>query len=77
LHGHSEEQQGTGKKAVIGVIGSRVGVYEVLRRDPALSLGMSRRLNQRLNIPAEVLIRPIRRRKTTLVNASRKLAAQR
>jgi len=37
----------------------------VLRRDRALSLSMIRRLNQRLNIPAEVLIRPLRRRKGT------------
>ena len=57
------EQQGTDKKALIGVIGSRTRVHEVLRRDRALSLGMIRRLNQTLNIPAEVLIRPVRRRK--------------
>jgi len=56
------EQQGTDKKALIGVIGSRTRVHEVLRRDRALSLGMIRRLNQTLNIPAEVLIRPVRRR---------------
>ena len=57
------EQQGTDKKALIGVIGSRTRVHEVLRRDRALSLAMIRRLHQTLNIPAEVLIRPIRRRK--------------
>ena len=57
------EQQGTDKKALIGVIGSRTRVHEVLRRVRALSLGMIRRLNQTLNIPAEVLIRPVRRRK--------------
>jgi antitoxin component HigA of HigAB toxin-antitoxin module len=37
----------------------------VLRRDRPLSLAMIRRLNQTLNIPAEVLIRPVRRRKRT------------
>ena len=57
------EQQGTDKKALIGVIGSRTRVHEVLRRDRALSLAMIRRLHQTLKIPAEVLIRPIRRRK--------------
>jgi len=59
------EQQGADKKTLIGVIGNRTRVYEVLRRDRALSLAMIRRLNQTLNIPAEVLIRPIRRRKRT------------
>src|SRR5271157_1256217 len=54
------EQQGADQKALIGVIGSRTRVYEVLRRDRALSLSMIRRLNQRLKIPAEVLIRPVR-----------------
>ena len=59
------EQQGADKKTLIGVIGNRTRVYEVLRRDRALSLAMIRRLNQRLNIPAEVLIRPVRKRKRT------------
>jgi HTH-type transcriptional regulator / antitoxin HigA len=59
------EQQGADKKTLIGVIGNRTRVYEVLRRDRALSLAMIRRLNQTLNIPAEVLIRPVRRRKRT------------
>jgi HTH-type transcriptional regulator/antitoxin HigA len=59
------EQQGADKKTLIGVIGNRTRVYEVLRRDRALSLAMIRRLNQTLNIPAEVLIRPVRIRKRT------------
>lgn len=57
------EQQGEDKKALVGVIGNRTRVYEVLRRDRPLSLSMIRRLNQRLKIPAEVLIRPVRSRK--------------
>lgn len=57
------EQRGADQKALIGVIGNRTRVYEVLRRDRPLSLSMIRRLNQTLNIPAEVLIRPVRRRK--------------
>jgi HTH-type transcriptional regulator/antitoxin HigA len=57
------EQQGQDKKALVGIIGNRTRVYEVLRRDRALSLSMIRRLNQQLRIPAEVLIRPVRARK--------------
>ena len=59
------EQQGADQKTLIGVIGNRTRVYEVLRRDRPLSLAMIRRLNQTLHIPADVLIRPVRRRKRT------------
>ncbi len=57
------EQQGEDKKALVGIIGNRTRVYEVLRHDRALSLAMIRRLNQRFRIPAEVLIRPVRIRR--------------
>jgi HTH-type transcriptional regulator/antitoxin HigA len=57
------EQQGEDKKALIGLIGNRTRVYEVLRKDRPLSLTMIRKLNQQLKIPAEVLIRPVRVRK--------------
>ncbi|HEY1901398.1 MAG TPA: transcriptional regulator [Terracidiphilus sp.] len=57
------EQQGEDKKALIGIIGNRTRVYEVLRGDRALSLTMIRQLNEHLNIPAEILIRPVRVRK--------------
>ena len=57
------EQQGADVKALVGVIGSRTRVYEVLRRDRPLSLGMIRRLHDRLQIPAEVLIRPSKKRR--------------
>src|ERR1017187_10054881 len=60
------EQQGVDKKALIGIIGNRTRVYEVLRRDRALSLIMIQKLNQQLKIPAEVLIRPVRVRKKKL-----------
>ena len=60
------EQQGVDKKALIGILGSRTRVYEVLRRDSALSLTMIQKLNQQLKIPAEILIRPIRVRKKKL-----------
>jgi HTH-type transcriptional regulator/antitoxin HigA len=54
------EQQGEGQKALIGIIGNRTRVYEVLRGDRPLSLAMIRRLHERFQIPAEVLIKPIR-----------------
>src|ERR1700677_4818808 len=53
------EQQGEDKKALIGIIGNRTRVYEVLRGDRALSLNMIRQLHERLKIPAEILLRPI------------------
>jgi HTH-type transcriptional regulator / antitoxin HigA len=57
------EQQGADKKALVGVIGNRSRVYEVLRRDRALSLAMIRQLNRQFKIPAEILIRPVKMRK--------------
>ena len=57
------EQQGLDQRALIGVIGNRTRVYEVMRGDRGLSLAMIRRLHKRLGIPAEVLIRPIARKK--------------
>ena len=60
------EQKGMDKKALIGIIGNRTRVYEVLRRDRALSLTMIQKLNRHLKIPAEILIRPIRVRKKKL-----------
>jgi HTH-type transcriptional regulator / antitoxin HigA len=53
------EQQGLDHHALVGVIGGRSRVYEVMHRKRALSLEMIRRLNARFGIPAEVLIRPI------------------
>jgi HTH-type transcriptional regulator/antitoxin HigA len=57
------EQQGLDPRALIGVIGGRSRVYEVRQGKRALSLEMIRRLHQRFGIPAEVLIRPSRRRR--------------
>jgi len=57
------EQKGVDTKALIGIVGNRTRVYEVLRRDRQLSLAMIRRLNKHLRIPAEILIRPVRVRK--------------
>jgi HTH-type transcriptional regulator/antitoxin HigA len=59
------EQKGTDYRSLVGVIGQRTRVYEVMRRDRPLSLAMIRKLHEKLQIPAEVLIHPakIRRRK--------------
>jgi HTH-type transcriptional regulator/antitoxin HigA len=54
------EQQGLDPRALIGVIGGRSRVHEVMNRKRALSLEMIRRLHERFGIPAEVLIRPIK-----------------
>lgn len=57
------EQEGKDYRALIGVIGQRTRVYEVMRGDRGLSLNMIRKLHSKLNIPAEVLIQTIGRRK--------------
>ena len=54
------EQQGLDPRCLIGIIGSRSRVYEVMQGKRALSLRMIRRLHERFGIPAEVLIRPVR-----------------
>ena len=56
------EQAGKGMQALIGVIGQRTRVYEVMRGDRPLSLNMIRKLHSKLRIPAEVLIQPVRKR---------------
>jgi HTH-type transcriptional regulator/antitoxin HigA len=57
------DQLGLDRRALIGVIGTRSRVHEVLNGVRALSLAMIRRLHERFDIPAEVLIRPTKRRK--------------
>jgi HTH-type transcriptional regulator / antitoxin HigA len=56
------EQEGKDYRALIGVIGQRTRVYEVMRRARPLSLNMIRKLHSQLEIPAEVLIQPVRKR---------------
>lgn len=53
------EQEGKDVSSLIGVIGHRTRVYEVMRGSRPLSLNMIRRLNREFNIPAEVLIQPL------------------
>lgn len=54
------EQQGLTRKDLEPLIGTRTRVAEVLNRRRSLSIGMIRRLHDRLGISAEVLIRPSR-----------------
>jgi HTH-type transcriptional regulator / antitoxin HigA len=55
------EQTGKDSRALIGVIGQRTRVYEVMRGKRPLSPNMIRNLHEKLDIPAEVLIQPARR----------------
>jgi len=55
------EQEGKDTRALIGVIGGRTRVYEVMRGKRSLSLNMIRKLHLKFGIPANVLIRPMRR----------------
>lgn len=56
------EQQGLTRRDLESVIGSRTRIAEVLNRKRSLSIAMIRRLNEKLGIPAEILIRPSRKR---------------
>ena len=57
------EQQGLTRKDLEPLIGTRTRVAEVLNRKRNLSIGMIRRLHDRLGISADVLIRPSRNEK--------------
>ena len=56
------EQAGKDARALVGVIGSRSRVFEVLRGQRPLSLNMIRALHRQFGIPAEVLIQPTKRK---------------
>jgi HTH-type transcriptional regulator / antitoxin HigA len=56
------EQKGQDFRSLIGVIGQRTRVYEVMRKDRPLSLNMIRKLHRKFRIPADVLIQQVRRR---------------
>jgi HTH-type transcriptional regulator/antitoxin HigA len=57
------EQLGLTRRDLEPLIGSRARVAEVLNRKRSLSIDMIRRLNDQLDIPAEILIQPTRRRR--------------
>jgi HTH-type transcriptional regulator / antitoxin HigA len=56
------EQQNLTRRDLEEIIGSRTRIAEVLNRRRGLSIGMIRRLHERLGISADVLIRPSRKR---------------
>ena len=56
------EQQGLTRSDLARLIGARPSVEEILGRRRELSIAMIRRLHERLGIPAEVLIRPVRKK---------------
>src|SRR5437016_3770657 len=56
------EQQGLTRRDLEDIIGTRTRIAEVLNRKRGLSVGMIRRLHERLGISAEVLIRPCRKK---------------
>jgi HTH-type transcriptional regulator/antitoxin HigA len=51
------EQQGLSRKDLEGILGTRTRIAEVLNRRRGLSIKMIRRLHDKLEISAEVLIR--------------------
>src|SRR4249919_3845627 len=55
------EQQGLTRRDLEEIIGTRTRIAEVLNGKRGLSVGMIRRLHERLGISAEVLIRPSRK----------------
>jgi HTH-type transcriptional regulator/antitoxin HigA len=55
------EQQGLKRRDLEAIIGTRTRIAEILNRKRGLSIGMIRRLHERLGISAEVLIRPSRK----------------
>jgi HTH-type transcriptional regulator/antitoxin HigA len=64
------EQKGKDSRALIGVIGQRTRVYEVMQGKRPLSLNMIRNLHEEFDIPAEVLIQPVRRRRKVDIHRS-------
>lgn len=71
------EQQGKDSRALIGVIGQRTRVYEVLRGKRSLSLNMIRELHDKFGIPADVLIQPDRKRRRAGGRASHRARTNR
>ena len=57
------EQQGLTRRDLQRLIGSRTPVAEILTRKRDLSVAMIRRLHDGLGISAEVLIRPLRKKR--------------
>jgi HTH-type transcriptional regulator/antitoxin HigA len=58
------EQKGIGRAALQPMIGSRGRVSEIMTRKRALTLPMIRKLQAGLGLPADVLVRPYRIRRS-------------
>lgn len=72
------EQLGKDASALVGVIGQRTRIYEVMHGKRPLSLNMIRNLHDKFDIPAEVLIRsPRRSRRTALPRPGTRLGRTR
>jgi HTH-type transcriptional regulator/antitoxin HigA len=56
------EQQGLSRRDLEGIIGTRTRIAEVLNRKRGLSIAMIRRLNTRLGISADILIKPTQKK---------------
>ena len=56
------EQQSLTRKDLEGIIGTRARIAEVLSGKRELSIAMIRKLNEQLGIPADVLIKPARKK---------------
>src|SRR5437764_6795347 len=56
------EQLGLTRRDLEGIIGTRTRIAEVFNRKRNLSISMIRRLNARLGISADVLIKPTRKK---------------
>ncbi len=55
------EQMGLDNKALVGVIGSRSRVHEIMTGKRSLTLEMIRRLHHRFGLPADILIQEPKR----------------
>ena len=70
------EQMNSDLSSLVGVIGSRTRVYEVMRGDRPLSLLMIRKLNAQFQIPAEVLIATTRTARIRTTRRAKSSTAQ-
>ena len=67
------EQQGLDSRALIGVIGQRSRVYEILRGKRTLTLNMIRNLREKFGISADALIQGARKARTRRVRETSSL----
>ena len=70
------EQTGKDFRALVGIIGQRTRVYEVMRGARPLSLNMIRNLHRKLEIPADILIQSERKANRHRIPRTRVRTAQ-